>query len=138
MLNATNHRRYLIRKTIAVAVLCLLVLRGMGFIGMATAIAANHADSPFFAHLVLGDQCAQPDGSDAPRKSTHSEHCVLCCSQVRDIFASCTSILAEVILCEPHQAVATESHFEKMPHFVMAPGLIANWSATSPPRGRVT
>jgi hypothetical protein len=138
MLNATNHRRCLIRKVIAVAVLCLLVLRGMGFIGMAAALAASHADSPFFAHVILGDQCSQPDGSDAPRKSTHSEHCVLCCSQVRDLIAPSTPILAEVILCEPHQGIATETRFEKIPHFVKAPGLIANWSATSPPRGRTT
>jgi hypothetical protein len=136
MLNAQNHRRTLIRRIVAVTVLCLFVLRGMTFIGMAAAMAASDGGNPGFAHAVLGDHCAQQEGSDGPRKHGHSEHCVLCCSVARDIVASNALIFDEVILLTPEEPAAPTPRVKEVPHPEKAPGLIANWSATSPLRTR--
>jgi hypothetical protein len=134
MLNTQNHRRTLIRRIVAIAVLCLFVLRGMTFIGMAAAMATTDGGNPSIAHAVLGENCAQQDGSDGPRKHAHSEHCVLCCSAVRDIAASNALIFFEVILLTPEELPAPTPRAKKAPNLEEAPGLIANWSATSPPR----
>jgi hypothetical protein len=136
MLNAQNRRRSLIRRIVAVAVLCLFVLRGMTFIGMAAAMATTDAGNPVFAHAVLGDHCARQDGSDGPHNRVKSEHCVLCCSAARDIVASNTLIFVEVVLRTPDEPAASAPRDNEMPHLWRAPGLIANWSATSPPRTR--
>jgi hypothetical protein len=136
MLNAQNHRRDLIRRIVAVAALCLFVLRGMTFIGMAAAMAETDAKNPVFAHAFLGGHCAQQDGSDGPRKHSQSEHCVLCCSAARDIVASNALIFAEVFLREPVEPAAPAPRENEIPHLGNAPGLIANWSATSPPLTR--
>lgn len=134
MSNATNHRRTLIRKFIAVAVLCLFVLRGMGFMGMISALAAPHTDGLAFTHAMFEDQCARQDGSNSPKKDAHPEHCMLCCSQARDIFALSAFIFVSFFLVTPNQPVASEPPFEKNLHSLKAAGLIANWSATSPPQ----
>jgi hypothetical protein len=136
MLNAQSQRRSLIRRIVAVAVLCLFVLRGMTFIGIAAAMATTDAGNPAFAHAVLGDHCARQDGSDGPRKHAHSDHCVLCCSAARDIVASNALIFVEVVLLTPDEPATPAPYDNEIPHLRKAPGLIANWSATSPPRTR--
>jgi hypothetical protein len=136
MLNTQNQRRALIRRIAAVALLCLFVMRGMTFIGMALAMAATDAENSAFAHAVLGDHCARQDGSDGPSKNTRSEHCVLCCSAARDIVESNALIFVEVVLLTPDAPATLTPRDNEIPHLGKAPGLIANWSATSPPPTR--
>jgi hypothetical protein len=132
MLNVQNQRCSQIHRIAAVAVICLFVLRGISFLGMAAADGGN----PGFAHAVLGDRCASQDGSDGPRKHSHSEHCVLCCSVARDIVASHTLVFAKILVLTPGEMPAPTPRAKEAPDLEKASGLIANWSATSPPRTR--
>ena len=136
MLNVRTQRRSLIRKYVAVAVLCLFALRGLSFIGMAAAMAGPNADNPVFAQIVLGDHCARAqDRSDAPAKQrAHSEHCVLCGSLARDAVALSVLILTDAFVRTPHVNVLSTPPINDIFLLTLAPGLIANWSATSPPR----
>jgi hypothetical protein len=136
MSKVQNKRRSLIRRIVAVAVLCLFVLRGMTFIGMAAAMAATDAENPVFAHAFLRDHCARQDGSNGPRKQSQSEHCVLCCSAAREVVASNALIFAEVVLLTPDEPAMATPRENEISHLGKAPGLIANWSATSPPLTR--
>jgi hypothetical protein len=136
MLNAQIRRRSSTRRIVAVAVLCLLVMRAMTFIGMAAAMATPDADNPAFVHVVLGDDCRREDGSESPRKSIHPEHCVLCSFAARDAMASGALFFAEDFLLLPVEPAATAPPFEENLHWAKTPGLIDNWSATSPPRSR--
>lgn len=136
MSNPRTHSRSSIRRIAAVVMLCVFVLRGMSLIGMAAALAASPTENPVFAHVVIGEQCARHDGSNAP-KSNHSEqHCVLCSPLARDAIALITFVFICVAVFAPRKPVGIRSHFKKPFYLARPPGLIANWSATSPPRPR--
>jgi hypothetical protein len=135
MSNPHAHSHTSIRRIAAVVMLCVFVLRGMTLIGMAAALASSPSENPVFAHAVIGEQCAPHDESNEAPKSNHSEqHCVLCSPLARDAIALITFVFICVAVFAPRKPVGTRSYFKEPIYLARPPGLIANWSATSPPR----
>jgi hypothetical protein len=106
----------------------------MGFIGITVMRARPASDGLGSFNVTIGNQCTRPDGSGAPLKSEHGAYCVLCCTPVRNLFALSASIVSDVILYALDQPFLSDPEYEQALHSKKAAGIIANWSATSPPR----
>jgi hypothetical protein len=129
IVNAQADTRPLIRRLGVAAVLCLLILRGVAYIMMIPSL------EPVGGYDVVqapGSHCeALPGKSELPR-SHDADCCALCVPAAREI-AFFVVILTEV------DVLAFKVKSPGAPEFGRSsspkpPGLIANWSATSPPR----
>jgi len=135
MITDQTHRRFQIRKIIAVAALCLFVLRGLSFLGVSAALAASpDATGPGLSASLLEEQCERRDKSGD--RSTHeecSDCCVLCMSAARTAALLSVSSLTGVLSLSERESMAPRIRLFDL-DAQKPPGLIANWSATSPPR----
>ena len=127
------------RNALAVAMLCVLVLKGFSFLGMAASIAKNpEATNPYFALAVLGGHCdhSRDDGLPQGTQTDHTECCVLCSAASRDEATADATLLGAVIaLLTPQNAVLPlpVSHSPQGPRLAFSTGLFSDWSATAPP-----
>lgn len=128
IVNAQADTRPLIRRLGVAAVLCLLILRGVSSIMMIPSL------EPVGGYDVVqapGSHCeAIPGETELPRN--HDADCCGLCMPVAREIAFFVAILTEV------DALAIIVKSPMAPEFGRSsspkpPGLIANWSATSPP-----
>jgi hypothetical protein len=123
------------RMLFAVVALSLLALRGVGFIG----VAAFPSPSPIsgqisFVQALDANHC-ESDQNDplGKRHGKHPECCFLCMSAARDILDAAAFVAAgEIEFAFPVSSRSDLSIARRS----IAPrpaGLIATWSATSPP-----
>ena len=127
------------RKALAVAMLCVLVLKGFSFLGMASSIAKNpEATNPYFAVAVLGGHCDHDrDGGLPQGTQTHqTECCVLCSAASRDEATADVSLLGAVIAVLSPQTEVRPLPVLYSPQetrLAFSTGLFSDWSATAPP-----
>jgi hypothetical protein len=128
------------RNALAVAMLCVLVLKGFSFLGMASSMAKYpEASNQYFSAAVLGAHCDQDHDAGLPQ-GTHAHHadcCVLCSSATRDEASADVAMLGAVIALltpqtEPRPVPVSYSPQE--PRLAFSTGLFSDWSATAPPR----
>ena len=127
------------RNALAVAMLCVLVLKGFSFLGMASSMAKYpEASNQYFSAAVLGAHCDQDRDGGLP-KGTHTHHtecCVLCSASSRDEAASDVTLLGVVIaLLTPRTEVRAlpVSYSPQERQLAFSTGLFSDWSATAPP-----
>jgi hypothetical protein len=93
------------RNAFAVAMLCVLVLKGFSFLGMAASIAKYpEASSQYFSAVVLGAHCEDRHNGEAPQDqgAHHADCCALCSSASRDVpLASVVTFGAVIALLAP-------------------------------------
>ncbi len=127
------------RKALAVAMLCVLVLKGFSFLGMASAMAKYpEASNQYFSAAVLGAHCDQnrDDGLPQGTQSHHTECCVLCSSATRDTAAADVVLLGAVIAVLTPQTESGPLPVSFTPNNIIlafSSGLFSDWSATAPP-----
>lgn len=127
------------RTLFAVAVLCVLMLKGFSYLGMASAVAKNPAGANhYFAAAVLGAHCSEEQGGNVPpgAPTHHSECCILCSGGTRD--AALADILpsgSAIAVLTPRTAILTTrvSYPPQDPLLAVSTGLFSDWSATAPP-----
>jgi hypothetical protein len=138
MLNVKAHRRSLLVKSIAVVALCLFVLRGVGFIEMVASLAAGPAGSAkaSFLAMTAGEKCHSDDKKTDPARRDHSTCCVSC-AWARDAVLLDVVIAARILDLFPETHISLPAWSVDATARAPAPGLIANWSATSPPRSKI-
>jgi len=127
------------RTFFAVAMLCLLAMKGIGFLGMASAVG-KHLDGPnhSFVVAVLGAHCDHHRDSSAP-DDTHTHHtecCVLCSGAGRlatlDPAATMGAVVAVLTpRTETIKSTITFSFHDPVPSY--SSGLFSDWSPTAPP-----
>jgi hypothetical protein len=127
------------RTLFAVAMLCVLAMKGFGFLGMASAIG-KYPDTAHrsFAQAVLGAHCDQHRESGAPQDSqTHySECCVLCSGAPRDASLDNPMAFSGVVaLLTPRfeTRTITTGLPQHDPLLASSAGLFTDWSPTAPP-----
>ncbi len=127
------------RKALAVAMLCVLVLKGFSFLSMASAMAKYpEATNQYFSVAVLGAHCDQDHDGSLP-KGTHAHHtecCVLCSAASRDEASADVTLLGTVIALLTPQTEARQLPVLYSPQetqLAFSTGLFSDWSATSPP-----
>jgi hypothetical protein len=135
MSSAEVHKRFVIRKIIAVTLLCLFAFRGLGFLGMNAPLAAAPGVGDLnSAHWVLGEHCRSGTNDVDPKHDRdNSECCVLCMSAARDAVVSTFLILAAVIVLSPIESNAPTKFVIENQAPTKPPGFRSSWSATSPP-----
>jgi hypothetical protein len=127
------------RKALAVAMLCVLILKGFSFLGMASSIAKNtEATNTYFAAAVLGGHCDHDRDGTLPQgtQTHHMECCVLCSATSRDEAAADVTLLGAVIALLTPQTEARPlpvSFSPQEPRLAFSTGLFSDWSATAPP-----
>ena len=127
------------RKALAVVMLCILVLKGFSFLGMASSMAKYpDASNQYFSAAVLAAHCDQERNGGLPQgtQSHHTECCVLCSGASRDEAAADVTLLGAVIALltpqtEPRPLPVSYSPQE--PRLAFSTGLFSDWSATAPP-----
>ena len=128
------------RKALAVAMLCVLVLKGFSFLGMASSMAKYpEASNQYFSAAVLGAHCDQGRESGLPQdtQAHHTDCCVLCSGASRDDASVGVPLLGAVVAlltpqAEPRPIPVPYSPQE--PRLAFSTGLFSDWSATAPPR----
>ena len=128
------------RKALAVAMLCVLVLKGLSFLGMASAMAKYpEATNQYFSAAVLGAHCDQDRNGGLPKGTqTHpTECCVLCSAASRDEAAVDVTLLGAVVaLLTPQtelRPLAVSYSSPQEAQLTFSTGLFSDWSATAPP-----
>ena len=127
------------RKALAVAMLCVFVLKGFSFLGMASSIAKHpEASNHYFSMAILGDHCDQDRDSGLPQdgQAQHTECCVLCSTAVRDAALAGIALPGSVIaLLTPVSEAGPlpVSYTLQEPRLAFSTGLFSDWSATAPP-----
>ena len=128
------------RKALAVAMLCVLVLKGFSFLGMASSIAKYpEASSQYFSAAVLGTHCDKDPGDGIPQGKHvhHADCCVLCSSATRHEASADVAMLGAVVALLTPQAESRPvpvSYSPQEPRLAFSTGLFSDWSATAPPR----
>lgn len=127
------------RTILAVAMLCFLAMKGIGFLGMASAVV-KHLDGPnrSFAVAVLGAHCDHHPESGGPQDTYthHTECCVLCSGAGRLASLDPSATVGVVVaLLTPRAetvglAIAFSFHDPLLSH---SSGLFSDWSPTAPP-----
>ena len=127
------------RKTLAVAMLCVLVLKGFSILGMASAMAKHaEATNQYFSVAVLDANCNQDRDANLP-KGTHTHHtecCALCSAASRDEASADVTLLGTVIAVLTPQTEARQLPVLYSPQetqLAFSTGLFSDWSATAPP-----
>ena len=127
------------RTLFAVAMLCVLTLKGFSFLGMASSIAKHpEASNNYFSVVVLGGHCDQDRDNGLPHsgQAHHTECCVLCSGASRDQASADIVLLGAVIALltpqtDPRPIPVSYSLLE--PRLAFSTGLFSDWSATAPP-----
>jgi hypothetical protein len=127
------------RKALAVAMLCVLVVKGLTFLGMSSVIAKypdgqdQHAATSF-----LGLICDQVKNTEQPtgKQKIHKDCCILCSSVSRHDLAVIPTTLGDVVAVfmpqrkpEPINIIFTQQDV----YLAYSSGLLSDWSATAPP-----
>ena len=127
------------RKALEVAMLCVLVLKGFSFLGMASALAKYpEASNQYFSASVLGAHCDHDRDGGLPQ-GTHKHHtecCVLCSAASRDVAAADVPLLGAVVALLTPQSegrLLPVSYSRQGHRLVFSTGLFSDWSATAPP-----
>ncbi len=127
------------RKFFAVVMLCFLAMKGLGFLGMASAIGKNPDTAPrSFALMVLGAHCDKHHESGAPQ-DTHAprtECCVVCSGAGRLATLDDPAPMGVVVALLTPQAetLPTKIVFSLHdPLLSYSSGLFSDWSPTAPP-----
>lgn len=127
------------RKALAVAMLCVLMLKGFSLLGMASSIAKHpEASNHYFSMAILGGHCDQDRDSGLPqdRQAQHTECCVLCSTAARDAALADMAAPGSVIaLLTPVSEAGPlpVSYMLQEPRLAFSTGLFSDWSATAPP-----
>lgn len=136
MVNHQTHGRSQSRKIIAAAVLSLLVLRGLSFLGIAGALVDSlRIANPILSVLNLEEHCDWgEDQSDHGRPIQHcSDCCVLCAPAAGDSIVPRVQSFKETDSLFSSKTISPLTFDPDKLGSARPPGLIANWSATSPP-----
>ncbi|MGD9545791.1 MAG: hypothetical protein AB7F41_09745 [Methylocystis sp.] len=137
MVNHQTLRRSQGRKIIAAAALSLLVLRGLSLLAFAGPLAelSNFVD-PVLSAFFLEEHCDRADGETdrkAPLQDC-ADCCVLCASAAPDLAVPVASNSKGTISLLTRAKISPSKLDPDELRAPRPPGLIANWSATSPPR----
>ena len=127
------------RKALAVAMLCIFVIKGLSFLGMSSAIA-KYPDGldQHSATAILGAMCEAARNSEQPttKQDHHKDCCILCSSGSRDDQAVIPTTLGDIVAVlmplrkpEPIIVIFTQQDV----HLAYSSGLLSDWSATAPP-----
>ena len=127
------------RTLFAVAMLCVLTLKGFSYLGMASSIAKHpEASNHYFSVAVLGGHCDQDRDNGLPHsgQAHHTECCVLCSGASRDQASADIVLLGAVIALLTPQTDPRPipvSYSLQEPRLAFSTGLFSDWSATAPP-----
>jgi hypothetical protein len=128
--------RHLFRKVGMAAVLFLLLLRGVNFISTLPYVPSL-LDTTYALDVIQAYGAAHCESarvkSDLPRNHS-SDCCALCMSAAREAAFLVATILTTVHALALEGKPLAPSQYERI-SLPKPPGLIANWSATSPPQG---
>jgi hypothetical protein len=133
--NARADIRHLLRRLGVAAILCLLLMHGGNIVP-----APPHASSPLETASLHGvvqapsAHCEAAPGKPELPCNHHSDCCPLCVSAARDVAFPVAFVLMAIDGLEPKEKSRAQGKFPLLP-VPKPPGLRANWSATSPPRG---
>lgn len=136
MVNQQTQGRSQSRKIIAAALLSLLVLRGLSFLGIAGAfVDSSSIANPIVSSLFIEDHCDRAkDNSDRSGPIQNcSDCCVLCMSTARDSILPEAPSFKETDSLFVGASVSPSTFYPNSLGSARPPGFIANWSATSPP-----
>lgn len=137
MVNHQTHGRSQGRKIIAVAVLSLLVLRGLSFLGIAGAFAdSSNVTKPIVSALYVDEHCDRAQDKSDRGRPIHdcSHYCALCASAARDLIVPDVPNFTGTDALYARVNISPLTFYPDELGSARPPGLIANWSATSPPR----
>ena len=127
------------RTFFAVAMLCLLAMKGFGFLGMASAVGKpiDGLDRSF-ALAIIGAHCDQHQENGLPQ-GTHAHHtecCVLCSGGAREAaLIDVVSVGVVVAFLTPRleKRPIIASFYRHDPPLAYSSGLFSDWSPTAPP-----
>jgi hypothetical protein len=137
MVNHQTHGRTRGRKIIAAAMLSLLVLRGLSFLAIAGAfLESSSVANPVLSTLDLGEHCDWTEGQSDHQTPNQdcSDCCVFCASAARDLIVPGALSFKATDALFSSAVVSLSTFYRDKLGAPRPPGLIANWSATSPPR----
>lgn len=133
-----NHGRYRLRDLIATVALCVFLVRALGGLAMVAApAAAVEGGATQGSSLSRQHHCenhASRTNPDKPQKG-HDSCCALCMSAARELADFYVRVATEIVDFASRQDAVPITFAAKSPAPIKPPGLAANWSATSPPRG---
>jgi len=135
MADGNADRDAAIRKIIAAVALCLLLMRAVGVIGVpAAGSGGSGLESPPSAQAVMGVLCgAGHDDQAGKRSGKHAGHCIFCMSAARDLLGVLVLVVSAELDMAVKEMARFRAHLAARPFLPRPAGLIANWSAHSPP-----
>jgi len=127
------------RSLFAVAILCVLAMKGFSFLCMASALAKHPgAMHQSLTLAILGTHCDQHQKSGSPedQHAHHTECCVLCSGGTRDAVLddpALTDILIALLTPRLEAPPVTFALSRHDPLLAFSTGLFSDWSPTAPP-----
>jgi hypothetical protein len=131
------HRHLLTRKFVAVAVLCLFIIKGLSFLGITASLAADPLRAnPAITAAVLGVHCENAKSKADPSNQhiDYTDCCAFCSSVSKDIVALSANLLLVLVgVSLPQTGIQPKSYFVKNDTSPKPPGWLSGWSSTAPP-----
>jgi hypothetical protein len=134
------HRNFLTRKFAAAIVLCLFVMKGLSFMGMAASLGSDpFTHNDYAESVVLGMHCdkANNNSDHAGHHIDHSECCVFCSSASRDVTVVDVYFSKVVAVLSPkkEQTILPFVYADRENDAARPFTWRDSWNSTAPPRG---